>query len=229
MSFKSKVENFFYHHKWKVIIGGAFAVFITIMIIQLFSRTEYDLMLLYAGPRALTPNEVRVTEQAFDKEMNEDYNGDGLMDAELYSLFLMTDEQIQASKDGTLTGQVQIPNTAIIYENRKTFNTQIMSGEALICILDPEEYKLVRENDGALPLSEIEGVDASASQDGFCINFCDTEFAKYYELDKIYPENTVICFRRMSSLSFLKLRSKEEERYEYNKRVFADILSFTHE
>lgn len=225
--FKSKLENFWYHHKWKTIIGTFFAIFIIIMIVQFVSKTEYDMSVLYAGPKHLTPNQVSAVEQAFNAVIDEDYNGDGLDNMELFNLFMMTDEQVNLSKEGKLTGTVEYPNLSELAENKKQFSTQIMSGEALLLLLDPEEYKLVKDGEGLISLSEVADVSGLVLNDEYSIKLSDTGFGKYFELNKILPEDTLLCFRKVSTLSFLKPSGKENERYEYNKRMTKKILEFS--
>ena len=47
---KKKLENFWYHYKIQTLIILAFAVIITVCIVQMAGRTDYDLYAMYAGP-----------------------------------------------------------------------------------------------------------------------------------------------------------------------------------
>ena len=73
------LDNFWYHYKWHTIIGAVFAVFLAVCIGQMASKDKIDSYIMYAGPIALTAQEIEDIEGAFETVVR-DYNGDGSMD-----------------------------------------------------------------------------------------------------------------------------------------------------
>ena len=221
------LDNFWYHNKWLVIIGVFFAVAVIIMTTQFITRDKYDAMILYTGPRIPTANQTLDIQSAFEDVMIKEYDNNGKKEVSLNSLFLMTDEQL---KDDRYThdevGNPLYINTGDMVNTKQQFTTQIFVGEALICLLDPAWYDLVAKQDAFVPLDELIDKVPDNAYDECALYLRDTGFGQYFTALNALPEDTLICFRRMSSTSGLKDEKEESKRYEYNKQYFIDILKF---
>ncbi len=222
------LDNFWYHNKWLVIIGTFFAVAIIIMTTQFITRDKYDAMILYTGPRIPTANQTLDIQSAFEDVMKKEYDGNGKKEVSLSSLFLMTDEQL---KDDRYLydeeGNRLYINTADMVTTKHQYTTQIFVGEALICLLDPAWYDIAAKQGAFVPLAELISDVPVNAYDESALYLRDTGFGQYFTALNAFPEDTLICFRRMSSTSGLKDEKAEEERYEYNKQYFIDILEFS--
>lgn len=221
------LENYWYHYKWVTIIVVFFAVAVIIMTAQFFTRDKYDAMILYTGPVIPTANQTRDIETAFEDVMTEDYDGNGSREIALNALFLMTDEQLKDDKYRyDENGAPIYINTRDMVTTKQQFTTQIFVGDALICLLDPAWYKLVAKQDAFVPLDElVESVPENA-YDECALYLRDTGFGSYFTALNALPEDTLICFRRMSSASDIKDDKKENKRYEFNKRFFVELIEF---
>ena len=51
-----KISNYWYHFKWPTIIASFFVIFATFCIIQMVTRENPDLYVMYTGPVSLSPN-----------------------------------------------------------------------------------------------------------------------------------------------------------------------------
>ena len=112
------LDNFWYHQKWIVIIVAFFAVTITICTVQMVTKVDDDVCILYAGPCEFSPNQTREIQSAFRSVM-EDYNGDGEKQVEFVNLLLMTDEQLEeAIAAAQADGNVLLYNQQTINENK---------------------------------------------------------------------------------------------------------------
>ncbi|MBE6573535.1 MAG: hypothetical protein E7652_03980 [Ruminococcaceae bacterium] len=225
--FKKWFENFWYHYKWPVIIGAFFVICGSVMAIQFIQREEYDSLILYTGPDMPTANEQRDIESAFEQLMTEDFNGDGDYNAVLDPLFLMTDEQLE-SEEYSLdeNGNPILINTSEMVKTKERYTTQIFTGEALICLLDPAWYDEAYKQQAFVPLKEIIGKTPEGAYNDSALYLHETDFGKYFSCFDSLPEDTLICFRKMSSASFLKNKKREQKKYDYNKELFIDILEF---
>ncbi len=221
------LDNFWYHNKWIVIIVGFFVVSVTIMSVQLCTKDKYDAMILYTGPRIPSASQTLEICDAFEKVMEEDYDGNGERQVSLNSLFLMTDEQLEDKRNYyDDNGNAIYINTADMVTTRQQFTTQIFVGETLICLLDPAWYDVAKKQDAFVPIAELTDKEFDCMYDDSALYLHQTPFGEYFTAMNGFPEDTLICFRRMSSASGLKNEDAEEERYEYNKRFFIDILEF---
>ena len=221
------LDNYWYHYKWQTIIGVSFAVIIVILVLQFAQKTDYDVSVIYAGPENVTANQTREMESALSSLVSEDLNGDGKKNATMLNFFLLTEDQKeQMIKEADENGELVGINAAEMQNTRNSFTTHVFTGESMICLLDPEWYDLIREQDGFLELSEILGTVPEYAVDGFAVRLCDTPFAKFYNIFSVLPKDTLLCFRRPSTASLLGDRDAENEKYAKNKDVFRAIVEF---
>lgn len=71
------LDNFWYHYKWVTLVTAFFTVTLSIIIIQMITKTNPDSNILYGGPAVLTANQTKEIENAFNALLPEDFNGDG--------------------------------------------------------------------------------------------------------------------------------------------------------
>lgn len=222
------LDNFWYHNRWLVLIIGFFVVTGIIIAVQFFQKDEYDVLLLYTGPDMPTANEQRDIENAFEQVLREDYNDDGEYTVMMDPLFLMTDEQLKDEKYNLdENGNPILINTSEMVKTKEQYTTQIFAGEVLICLLDPAWYDSAYKRDAFVPLDEIlDEVPENAYNDS-ALYLSQTGFGQYFTATHVLPEDTLICFRRMSTTTAFKDKDSEEERYEFNKQFFKDIVTFS--
>ncbi|MBR5516024.1 MAG: hypothetical protein IKU52_07465 [Clostridia bacterium] len=228
---KKWFENFWYHNKWIVLIIAFFVICGVVILTQFIQKEEYDALILYTGPKVPNAIETKDIEEAFESVMEREYIKDSVKRVSLNPLFLLTDEQYNSDEyQFDKNGNIIVYNTAELIKAKEQYTTQIFVGEALICLLDPAWYDDAYKKDAFVPLNELtdKSYDKAMYNDS-ALYLNQTEFGKYFEAFEVLPEDTLICFRKMSSSSGLKNKRKEEERYKYNKEFFVDILEFTAE
>ena len=222
------LDNFWYHNKWIVLIVAFFLISGSIILVQFIQKEEYDALILYTGPESPDAIETRNIENAFEAVMEKEYNGDGKKTVSLNPIFLLTDKQFNSDEyKFDENGNLIVYNSSELMKNKEQYTTQVFVGEAIICLLDPEWYNEAYKKDAFVPLNELmDNVPENAYNDS-ALYLNQTEFGKYFTAFEALPEDTLICFRKMSSSSGLKNKRKEEKRYEYNKELFIDILEFS--
>ena len=226
---KTKIENYWYHYKWHTIIIAGFAVIIAVLTAQLIQRDSFDAEIIYSGPSNVTPNQVSDIQSAFASVLPGDRDGDGKKNVQLYNFYLPTADEIKELEEKAAEDDLlYVPNNSQIAETRTQFTNQIYVGQALICLLDPEWYDLVLENKGFVPLDEIFEEAPEYALDECSVRLKDTPFGKYFASTfACLPDDTVLCFRRMSSTTALKIGRSEQERYDYNKELFKALFDFS--
>ena len=224
------LDNFWYHYKWVTLVTAFFTVTLLIIIIQMITKTNPDRNILYGGPAVLTANQTKEIENAFNALLPEDFNGDGEKITSLQAITLMTKEQIaKAEAEAAENSSVFVYNPQSLENNKTSFSTQLFSGEYVICLIDPEQYKNAYKAGGFAPLSELFGENniPEYAYDDCALLLSETNFSKFFTAMSVFPDDTLICVRKMSSVSAIKGKSKAEREYNNQLRLFYSIIAFT--
>lgn len=227
--FSKWFENFWYHHKWKVIIISFFVIVLLICTVQMCSREEMDLYIMYAGPDALTQQNIEDLKLLF-ANVTPDKNGDGYSKTEFIDLYILSPQQIEEKKQELKeAGDVAAVNYEMFASYYDQFEQHIWTGDAVICLLDPHLYETVYvEKDGEklsgfMRLEDVLGEKPENAYDDYSIKLKDTEFGEYCNLD----EDILLCIRKKSTASFMSDKKKTDEYHAYCVEVFKNIVNFT--
>lgn len=225
----TKLENFWYYNKWKVIIGLFCAVVVGICAYQMFSREAPDVYIMYAGPRYLSTSGTSGIREAF-LSVTDDYNGDGELSLGMVTLTCLTEEQMDRLEEQNRdNGDDYVIDKQANNDNIKKFDMEIFGGESVICMLDPSLYDRVREAGGFVRMDEIftedelEGVEL---YDACGIYLRSLKFAGFYTSIGTFPEDTVLCIRKVSTISAFKGKKKYERIHEDHVKTFRELVLF---
>ncbi|MBO4219394.1 MAG: hypothetical protein J5933_00515 [Clostridia bacterium] len=223
---REKFANFFYHYKWPVIVIGVFAIIMTVCIVQLATRKKADILVMYAGPAVLTPEQINAVEESFDTIANEPGKTHS---ASLLDLTVYTEQQIEdIKKQSAEEGEPVAINSIAIYNSRQRFSAEITVGDTCIILVSPEMYKSVHEAGGFMKLAEItdtlpEGVEA---YDDSAVILSSTNFGKKFAGVKDLPEDTLLCMRKLKTMSVFTGVQKAQESHAFHLEIFRKILSY---
>lgn len=221
-------HNYWYYYKWQIIFGLVFAVFAVVVVGQMITKTEPDAAILYAGPAPLNADQTRDICGAFNIIMDADYNGDGRRETELTPILLMTESQLEASREKNEGADAAFfYNNAALAENRTKFSTQIFAGQTVICLLDPAWYPDVRDSGGFVKLSDLIGYTPEGASDEYSIRLRDLPAAQAFSAFSAFPEDTLFCVRTMSTASAFTSKNKAETWYNRQLDMAKKILTFT--
>ena len=222
------LDNYWYHYKWQTIVGGLFLIFLIISVTQCAMKTDADITLLYGGPAALTANDTRDLTNVFNLIMPKDFNGDGKKSSELINIYLLTNEQLdQLQQEAKANNDILLYNSKELSNNRTQFSTQIFAGEAVIVLIDPQWYTDIRDSGGFVKLTDVLGYQPEYAQDAYSVQLHDTDFAKYFEIFSVLPEDTLIAVRGPSTSVGFKSKTNEEKRYQNQLEMFRAIMNFS--
>ena len=203
-------ENFWYHHKWKTIIITFVAVLLIVCFAQMETQDKADVYFMYAGPGFLTANEARRMQDAV-KQIMPDYNEDGEKGVFLADFNYLNAEQIAEKKAQALEEGVDLTfdnyGNANVYEQ---YEMEVIAGESVIYILDPALYETVKKAGGLMPLAEVLGELPAEAVDETGIRLADLKFARFFTAMNVFPEDSVLCIRRVSTMSVFKGQKKTE-------------------
>lgn len=210
--FTQWLENFWYHYKWQTIVALFTAITVIICAVQCSNSAKNDSLVLYAGAYDMTYPEAQAVKSAFEEVVG-DYNDDDERDVELVNLFIMSPSEIsdfnKAHRDEGVT-----VNTTLLSNNWETFQNEILSGEASVCIMSQYCFDYVKNADGF-----------SDTYDWYYLSY--TNFGKHFSAMKVFPEDTILCLRRISTMQSLFNKNRTEREYADQVDFYERIINFT--
>lgn len=230
-TFSERWENFWYHHKWTTIIVSVFAVFILIATMQLVTKEKPDIYAIYAGPNYLNSTSNDNIRAALKSVMT-DYNGDGEVGLQFMNVTYLNDEQVAEVYALAQEQGVDISfDPESNHDELTRYNMEIFAGESVFCMLDPGLFDTLVDAGGVMTLEEIfDGdvpEDIRAAAVGECgVRLFETEFGQYFGGTFGIEEDTVICLRRVSTMSAFKGQSKTERIHEYHVEMLRSLCEY---
>lgn len=226
------LDNFWYHHKWTVIIVAFFVAVAVVGLVQMVNRPQYDTSVCLASPYKMNKEERADMEALLERICPEDFNGNGekLVNLVEYQIYSEEEFKAEAERYEAMTDENGNPdqfqiNRKFNSDEYKNFSNFTMTGETSVYILSPYLYGILRDADRLKPLSEVYtdgSLPEGALSDGFGIALKDTDFYKYNPAAQIYPENAILCLHKPT----ISGRSKNEARYAEDVAFFKAIADF---
>jgi len=96
----------------------------------------------------------------------------------------------------------------------------------VIYILDPGMYENVKRAGGLMPLSEALGETPAGAIDEYGMRLKETKFAQFYSAMDVFPEDSVLCIRRVSTMSVFKGQKKTERIHSWHVDLFRNLVNF---
>lgn len=222
----NKWANFWYHHKTKVIMITFFAFVIGVIVVQLVSQSNPDISIIYAGPDYITANMNRDFCDMIES-LIDDYNDDGKKYVQLNDMIYKTEGQIaEYEAELEANGEDGKIDMAANAQTAERFTYEIFGGDASICILAEDQYQMVAESGGFMRLDELFEEIPEGAIDDCGVRFNETKLCKFYSAAQIFPEDSVIAIRKISTMSAFTGKKKAERVHEYSKDLFCKILNF---
>lgn len=214
------ISNFWYHHRWTVIIVTFFVAVFIIILAQMLLRVDYDCKITFAGNYKLSSASQSMIANDLQGLMKEDLNGDGEKHVSIIHYSVYSESQMKAANKDKDNGV--IVNSQ---DNTTAFNQFFQftgSGESSIFFLSEYLYDILKKENRLLPLNEIFGEDMpmGAMSDGFGVKLCDSALYARYSSFEIFPRDTVICIAK----PLVWGNSSKEDTYNSIKAYFKEIL-----
>ena len=213
------LKDTWFYYKWHILIALFFVTVFTVLIVQSVTKDKYDLRVLYAGPAVLSDESRGAITEALAQQIDVDCNGDGVKNAELFDLILMNTEEMQAMYDKGVSDYFL--NPSIIKDNQETLSVNSMAGQYVIFFIDADYYGTLRDNGVFIPLDEM-GVTSGQRKDEYSVYLSSLDLAKFYTAFNVFPADTLVCVKRLSSTA----KKKDAQLWEDNKRIFKLLTDF---
>lgn len=225
---KDWFHNYWYYYKWRVIILGAFLLIFGICIAQCSSKENQDVSILYTGPHIFEVGENSAISSSFKQLMSKDYNNDGKKVIDFIDLPAFSDEQIREAigndpDDKTLIKYAQYTNSNV----HSQFAQIASKGDVSVCLLDEYWYKILLDAGHLLDLETALGFKPDCLRDEYSAYLSDLPIYEFFKesIGKL-PQDTIICFRRMSVTSSITGKKQAEQMYSYSKDLLKAIFEF---
>ena len=224
------LDNFWYHHKWKVIIITFFAIVVIVGVVQMVNKEKYDVNVTVATHTVYYTENVDAIERALVSLMQADMNGDGKKKVQLNLYKIYSEEELKAANEA----ETDSSGNPVIYadptynkEQISQFNSYIMTGQCSIMIVSEYVYRdiLERRSENILlkPMSEIFGdeLPEGTTADGYGVRLSECGL---YSLDafRTLPRDSIICVMR----PFVMNGGTNNAQYEKALDYFKFIVEF---
>lgn len=186
-----KLDNFWYHYKWRTIGVIFLAVVLAICVTQCCRREKPDVVVLYAGPYCYSGVEYDKAKSELNSVLPADYNGDGQKLTGLVTYQVMTEEQLTEYKE-----KVGLTDTSYFTSQASSYSNYIMTGECAILILDESRYLALANADRLRDLNEVFPELPASAIGNYGIDFTKTALYRNSEQLGKLPEGTVLCLLR---------------------------------
>ena len=224
---KNWFHNYWYYYKWGVIIVGAFALILLICVIQGSKKQKYDVGIIYTGPHFFEVGEKDEIISAFQNIMSKDYNGDKKKAVDFVDMPAFTDDQIDEAIENSDDKDAIVKYAPYTVENvQQNFSSVVFAGDVSICLLDEYWYNILLEAGGLVKLTDVFEIDDELLRDDYSVTLSDLEIYEYYSAISKLPEDTILCFRTISTASAFTGKKQAEKIYGYSSKMFRDIVNF---
>lgn len=230
--FLSKLSNFWYYHKWKVIIIAFFAIIFAVGVYQIATREDVDEIVIIGAPIDLDAEQREGIDRLLTSQMPKNKDGSTkTLDIYNYTVF-SEDEMDEANSSETDEEGKYVIKVSQSYNTSKIeeYNQFLSTGESSVLLVSEYLYNSLSNKDKTdgkdirMSMSEIfDGeLPAGTMPDGCGIRLGDTEIYKYYEELQVLPEDTVICVLR----SYFYGASSNKEKHAASVELFKNIVTF---
>ena len=225
------IENFWYHYKWHTVSAVAVLLIFTILILQMFTKTSYDVNILYAGhyeiERVSPDGEEPPYSSLVDdlKNIFSDYNNDGNVNISLLNLLVMNETE---AKEHYGDDAINYLNSTLIKEDTDKLSQIMVYGDYYLCLLSERLFLEYDESYGDKIFSSLtqyisEGQCEMINERGIYLSSLNC-----YTLDefKNLPSDTVVCLRRVSEIKGVVNKDESMAAFEKGEKALLDLISY---
>ena len=208
----NKLQNFWYHNKWTVIVVTFFVCVILVCTVQMLGKEKYDTTVLYGTTVHMDAEQRAAFLSAVQSVLPEDYDKDGKKSVGMVDYQIFSEDElyveIETEIDGVQT-TIKKEQVAAYWNNEQFSGMQdaIKTGEYSLCFASPYVYETL-----------LKGYVA----DGKAMCLGETDFYRYNEAVKVLPEDTVICLLTQFAVG----ASSKDDAYARSSALYDAILAY---
>jgi len=222
----SKLDNFWFHYKWPVIIGAFFAIILIIGLVQIIGKDDKDNVVVFAGPAQITPNQCAQIEQELSKILPDDLSDDDKKSVAFKSYAIYSEEEFKLANEAETLANGQydtVVTTSQNSANYKDYDDYLQTRECSIYFVSPDRYDNFKTYNQVCHMSEIfgENIPDGMMEDGYGFMLGQLPL---YQIDafQVMPANTIVCLLKQPVVG----SSSDDETYESMEKFFKAIINF---
>ena len=223
------LENFWYHHKWKVIIIGFFAIVAVVGIVQMVKKTEPDISVIVATHTIEFSDKQNVNALEGDLValMPSDLNGDGQKIITLKTYKIYSESELKEANEAETDANgnpVIYADEAYNKEQIQQYNSYIGMGECSVMIISEYLYNdmVSKRSDWLVPMTEIYGDSLPEGAVTYGIRLSEAGVYKNLESFGKVPDDAIICIKR----PFVFSTGDQQETFDFAVEYFKSIVAF---
>ena len=157
---------------------------------------------MYVGPTYVEGDDnLKLCEEL--SSVGKDYNGDGNLYVQFTDILYYNEKQIEARKQSANNkGEAFVFDGNINALNYEKFSYEVMNGQSVIYLLDPDIYETIKGDNIFVKLEDVFGIRLNKQLDDYSIKLEDTAFYSNNEYIKLLPGDTVVCMRKVMTMSY---------------------------
>lgn len=220
------LDNFWYYHKWTVIIVLFFAVVLGVGVSQMIGKEKSGEAVVIAAPQDVYTEHIEGYNTVLTSLMPATEKG-GRKSLQIYPYPIYSEDEMKRANEEETDDEgryvqkvIQSYNTSKIEEYRSF----LQMGECSILFVSEYLYETQRDQGRLRSLEEVFGKDLpmGAMGDGYGVRLGDTALYAFFDELQALPEDTVICLLR----PYIWGASSKEEHYAYTEEFFKNIVTF---
>ncbi len=207
-----KIENFWYHNKWTVIVVAFFVCVALVCTMQMFSKEKYDVTVLSGTTVHMNAEQREAFLSALESTLPEDYDKDGENAVGMVDYQIFSEEErlveVETEIDGVETTLIE-EQVATYWNNdqKSSFLSAVQTGEYSLCFASPHVYELLTKDKNVVSKS---------------VRLGDTDFYRYNEAVQVLPADTVVCLL----IQFPMGTSGKDDIYARSVALYEAILAY---
>lgn len=230
VTFKQRIENFWYHYKWHT-IAALFVLTVGIIIaVQMLSKPKYDVYVMYAGGHYFDTTDSADTSSYREalsaiKRVSEDFDGNGEVSVSFSHLYIPTGE-------GSTSGDAaaDLSGAALKSQDASTLNDRLTGGEYYVILLSPELYEVYVEDYGEILFVPLASYGTEGRAYEYYGEYGDAVYLRstgLYSLPGIsdLPEDTLIVLRSKGAIDSTFSKKQTEKNFTRSESVIRNILA----
>ena len=227
--FTKKLENFWYHYKWHTIAALFVTVVAVILIVQLSSRTKYDVYIMYAGDHYFDTTETAGTSSYREtvsslKRVAEDFDGNGEISISFSNLYIPINNGDESLNDALLKTQ-----------DSQTLGDRLTGGEYYVIFISPELYDIYVEDYTEILFVPLAGYEAEGKtykyygNAGNAIYLSSTDYYEKIPGISSLPDDTLVVLRTKGAIDSVFSKKQTDKNFARSEEVIRNILAYTKE
>ena len=219
-----KLNNFWYHNKWTVIIVTFFVAILIIVSVQMITRVKYDSTVTISGPDFVSSENLHYITNDLSGALKSDINGDGKKSVSITTYPVFSESELYAinhSKKDNSGNFIKIVEESENLSQYQQFVKYSQTGDSYIMILSKYVYEPLKKTNPSrlMSLSEIYGSDLpeGAIGDGYGIKLAQTDIYKNSAKLQTLGDDYIICICKLPDTATKKQTNIFNETLEYFK------------